>query len=381
MVLWHYTIITLQSQWTKQKIMNQSLFTPYDLRGLHLPNRIVMAPLTRSRATHGTDAPNALNAEYYQQRATAGLIISEATQISPTGKGYAWTPGIYSEAQKKGWKLVTDAVHSAGGRIFAQLWHVGRFSHPALQPNQQLPVAPSAIAPPPGAKTFIETGGFVELGTPRALELPEIKQIVHDYQQAAITAIELGFDGVEIHAANGYLIQQFMSDASNRRHDTYGGSITNRLRFALEVTEAIIKQIGEHKVGIRLSPISTSYGATDSAPFKLYSQLIRELDILNLAYVHVIEGITGGSRQSNTFDFHALRSLFRGAWMVNNGYDAHLATEAIATGYADLVAFGKPFIANPDLVKRFAEHLPLNQPDPSTFYGGDAKGYTDYPFA
>lgn len=361
--------------------MSINLFTPFNLQGLSLPNRIVMAPLTRSRATHGTDAPNVLNAQYYQQRATAGLIISEATQISPTAKGYAWTPGIYSPEQKKGWKMVTEAVHAEGGHIFAQLWHVGRFSHPSLQPNKELPVAPSAIAPPKGSKTIIETGAFVELGTPRALTVKEIKQIVMDYQHAAQIAMDAGFDGVEIHAANGYLIQQFLADASNQRTDEYGGSITNRLRFALEVATAIIQQIGEQKVGIRLSPTSTSNGATDSAPFKLYSQLIREIDGLGLAYVHVIEGITGGVRDIiPDFDFHQLRALFRGAWMVNNGYDYQLATEAVASGYADLVAFGKPFIANPDLVRRFAEHLPLNQPDPSKFYGGDAKGYTDYPF-
>lgn len=361
--------------------MSSIVLTPYDLKGLPLPNRIVMAPLTRSRATHGTDAPNVLNAQYYSQRATAGLIISEATQISPTGKGYAWTPGIYSEEQKKGWQLVTHAVHSAGGRIFAQLWHVGRFSHPSLQPNGQKPVAPSAIAAPKGSKTIGETGAFVELEPPRALQIDEIKQIIRDYQRSAQLAIDAGFDGVEIHAANGYLIQQFMADASNQRTDIYGGSITNRLRFALEVVTAIIDQIGANRTGIRISPTSSSNGATDSAPFKLYSQLIRELDSLDLAYVHVIEGITGGARDTGgEFDFHKLRALFRGAWMVNNGYDYALATEAIASGYADLVAFGKPFIANPDLVKRFAQHLALNQPDPTTFYGGSEKGYTDYPF-
>lgn len=365
-----------------RKIMCSILFTAYDLNGLKLPNRMVMAPLTRSRATHGTDAPHALNADYYSQRATAGLIISEATQISPTGKGYAWTPGIYSEAQKKGWQLVTNAVHAAGGRIFAQLWHVGRFSHPSLQPNGETPVAPSAIAAPKDSKTISETGEFIEVSTPRALEIDEIKQIIRDYQLAAQLAIDAGFDGVEIHAANGYLIQQFMADASNQRTDLYGGSISNRLRFAFEVVTAIIDQIGAHRTGIRLSPTSASNGATDSAPFKLYTQLIRELDSLHLAYVHVIEGTTGGSRETlETFDFHKLRALFRGAWMVNNGYDYSLATEAVSSGYADLVAFGKPFLANPDLVKRFAEHLPLNQPDPSTFYGGNAKGYTDYPFA
>lgn len=361
--------------------MRATLFTQYDLKGLLLENRMVMAPLTRSRAEHGTDAPHSLNADYYRQRATAGLIISEATQISPTGKGYAWTPGMYSETQKSGWKLVTDAVHAAGGRIFAQLWHVGRISHPSLQPNGETPVAPSAIAPPKDSKTIIETGEFVDLGTPRTLQVHEIQQIISDYQRAAQFAIDAGFDGVEIHAANGYLIQQFMGDASNQRSDNYGGSVSNRLRFAFQVVMAIIEQIGAQRTGIRISPISASNGATDSAPFTLYSQLIRELDVLHIAYVHVIEGNTGGSRDAHDFDFHKLRALFRGAWMVNNGYDYQLATEAVSSGYADLVAFGKLFLANPDLVKRFAQQLPLNQPDPTTFYGGNSKGYTDYPLA
>ncbi len=358
-----------------------ALFKPYDLAGLPLRSRIVMAPLTRNRAVHGSDAPQALNATYYKQRATAGLIISEATQISPTAKGYAWTPGIYSPAQMTGWKLVTDAVHDQGGHIFAQLWHVGRFSHPSLQPNGQLPVAPSAIAPPLGSRTIIETGEYAVLGTPRAMREDEIKTIINDYQHAAQAAINAGFDGVEIHAANGYLIQQFMSSASNHRNDEYGGSISNRLRFALEVVTAIIDQIGAHRTGIRLSPVSSANGATDEAPYSLYAQLVKELDSLGLTYIHVIEGITGGDRNARPeFDFQALRALFRGTWVVNNGYDRELAIQAIESGYANLVAFGKPFIANPDLVYRFAHNVPLNTPDPKTFYGGDMKGYTDYPF-
>ncbi|PJD91497.1 MAG: alkene reductase [Legionella sp.] len=357
-----------------------TILEPYDLAGLKLSSRIVMAPLTRSRATPGSDAPQALNATYYQQRATAGLIISEATQISATAKGYAWTPGIYSPEQIAGWQLVTDVVHAKQGKIFAQLWHVGRFSHPALQPNGQLPVAPSEIAPPPGSKTIIETGEFVELGMPRALREEEISHIIKDYQHAAQAAIEAGFDGVEIHAANGYLIQQFMSDASNHRTDRYGGSIRNRLRFALEVVSAVIMAIGAHRTGIRLSPVSTANGAVDSAPYPLYQQLVEELDKVQLAYIHVIEGVTGGSIEvPDGFDFQALRAKFRGAWMVNNGYDRQRAIDAIRSGYADLVAFGKPFIANPDLVQRLADNAPLNQPDPITFYGGGAKGYTDYP--
>jgi len=243
-----------------------------------------------------------------------------------------------------------------------------------------LPVAPSAIAPPPGSKTIIETGEFAEIGTPRSLREDEIHLIVRDYARAAKAAIDAGFDGVEIHAANGYLIQQFISDASNQRTDLYGGSIRNRLRFALEVVSAVIHEIGAQRTGIRLSPVSTANGAVDSAPYPLYQELIEELDTSHLAYVHLIEGITGGSREAPVgFDFQALREKFRGAWIVNNGYDRQRAIEAIRSGYADLVAFGKPFIANPDLVQRLADNLPLTQPDPSTFYGGSEKGYTDYP--
>lgn len=354
------------------------LFTPFNLRGRLLRNRIIMAPLTRNRAIHGTNAPQSLNAEYYAQRADAGLIISEATQISPTGKGYAWTPGIYSPEQVAGWKLVTDAVHDQGGTIYAQLWHVGRISHPSLQPGGTAPVAPSAIAPV-GQRTFIENGTFVEIGMPRALDLTEIPGIIDDYRKATRNAIEAGFDGVEIHAANGYLIQQFLSDGSNHRSDCYGGSVTNRLRFALEVTEAVISEIGANRTGIRLAPVSPANDIFDSSPSAVYFPLVRELDRLKLAYIHIIEGATGGPREFKGFDFHALRKEFNGPWMVNNGYTLKMAIEAIASGYADLVAFGKLYLANPDLTERFKTNAPLNEIDPNTFYGGDAKGYTDYP--
>ena len=359
-------------------IESTALFQPFNLGNLTLKNRIVMAPLTRNRAIPGSDAPQALNAIYYGQRADAGLIISEATQISPTAKGYAWTPGIYSSEQVEGWKLVTKAVHDKGGAIFAQLWHVGRISHPSLQPNSQAPVAPSAIIPA-GLKTFIENGTFADITTPRALRLDEIPAIIMDYQQAAKNAIDAGFDGVEIHAANGYLIQQFLSDGSNQRTDAYGGSIKNRMRFALEVVDAVVAVIGAHRTGIRLSPVSPAYGALDSHPTKLYFPLMRELNRFKLAYVHVIEGATGGERAFDGFDFQALRKTFDGAWMVNNGYDFKMAKEAIASGYADLVAFGRPFIANPDLVERFKCHAALNELDPTTMYGGGEKGYIDYP--
>lgn len=354
------------------------LFESFNLGGLLLKNRFIMAPLTRNRATHGTDVPQELNAIYYAQRASAGLIISEGTQISPTGKGYAWTPGIYSPEQVAGWRLVTDAVHAKGGLIFAQLWHVGRISHPSLQPQGVAPVAPSAIIPD-GLKTFIENGTFAEISTPRALTLEEITNIVEDYRKAARNAMNAGFDGVEIHGANGYLIHQFLSDASNIRTDCYGGSVENRLRFVLEVTKAVIDEVGPDRVGMRLSPVSPLNGVLDSSPSAVYFPLVHELSQLNLAYIHVIEGTTGGSRDSHGFDFQVLRKTFKGAWIVNNGYTEDMAIDAISSGYADLVAFGKPFIANPDLVERFKRNAELNALDQSTLYGGTEKGYTDYP--
>lgn len=354
------------------------LFSSLQLGDNTLKNRVVMAPLTRCRATKGIDAPNELNAIYYAQRASAGLIISEATQISPTAKGYAWTPGLYSQEQIRGWKRVTDVVHAKGGVIYAQLWHVGRISHPSLQPNQEKPVAPSALIPK-GLRTFIENGTFAEIDTPRALLSEEIATIIHDYRMAARNAILAGFDGVEIHAANGYLIQQFLSDGSNQRDDRYGGSIENRIRFALEVTQAVTTEIGANRTGIRISPISASNGIHDSDPKPLYIRLIQELNKLKLVYVHIVEGTAGGTRDFNGFDFQTLKSEFNGAWIVNNGYNKQMAVDALTQNKADLIAFGKPFIANPDLVERFKNNVPLNQPDPSSFYGGCEAGYTDYP--
>lgn len=338
-----------------------------------------MAPLTRCRALHGLDAPHALNAQYYAQRTSAGLIISEATQISPSGKGYAWTPGIYSAQQIAGWKLVTKAVHDKEGMIFAQLWHVGRVSHVSLQPNGASPVAPSAIAAV--GKTFIENGTFVDVSMPRALELSEIYAIVDDYRKAAVNAILAGFDGVEIHAANGYLIHQFLCDGSNHRTDEYGGSIQNRLRFPLEVIKSVISAIGASRVGIRISPVSHANAITDSDPSAIFFPFVRELSKLNIAYVHVVEGETGGSRDNQGLDFYALRQTFDGVWMVNNGYTKELAIQAIANGHADLVAFGKDYIANPDLVERFQHNKPLAKAYQTTFYGGDQKGYTDYTYS
>jgi N-ethylmaleimide reductase len=352
------------------------LFSPFRLGDLELRNRIVMAPLTRNRATRGTDAPNELNAEYYRQRACAGLIISEATQISQQGQGYIWTPGIYSQAQVEGWKKVTCAVHDAGGRIFIQLWHVGRISHVSLQPGGAQPVAPSAIRAK--TKTFIETG-FADVSEPRALTIEEIAGIVRDYAVAAENAQTAGFDGIEIHAANGYLIDQFLKDGTNKRTDAYGGSVENRARFALEVTDAILRIWDRSRVGIRIAPVTPANDISDSDPAKIFFYLVDKLSARGLAFIDVIEGATGGPRDFAPFDYVALRKAFSGAYIANNGYTRELAIEALAGGRADLIAFGKLFISNPDLVERLRLNAPLNPYDQATFYGGGAKGYTDYP--
>ncbi|WGJ13090.1 alkene reductase [Methylocapsa sp. D3K7] len=352
------------------------LFSPFQLGDLVLNNRLVMAPLTRNRATKGTDAPNDLNARYYRQRASAGLIISEATQISQQGQGYIWTPGIYTEAQVAGWTKVTDAVHSAGGRIFIQLWHVGRVSHVSLQPGGAKPVAPSAIAA--NTKTYIESG-FAETSEPRALSLEEIPGIIADYVKAAENAKRAGFDGVEIHGANGYLIDQFLKDGTNQRTDRYGQSIENRARFALEVTDAILTVWDKSRVGIRLSPVSPANNAIDNKPAATFGYLATQLSARKLAYIHVIEGATGGPRDNVPFDFLGLRKAFAGAYIANNDYTRDLAIDTLQKGQADLIAFGKLFIANPDLVERLRKNAPLNTPKQESFYGGGAEGYTDYP--
>lgn len=352
------------------------LFQPFRLGDLELPNRIVMAPLTRNRATHGNDAPNALNAEYYRQRAGAGLIVSEATQISPQGQGYIWTPGVYSDAQVEGWRGVTTAVHAAGGRIFNQIWHVGRISHTSLQPDNGAPVSSSAV--PANTKTFVESG-FVPVSEPRALEPAEIPGLVADYATATGNARKAGFDGVEIHAANGYLLAQFLQDGVNRRTDAYGGSAENRARLVLEVVEAVVKAWDAKRVGIRISPVSPANDISDSDPARTFGYLAEKLSAFGLAYLHVVEGATGGPRDVAPFDFGALKKAFKGPYMANNGYTRELAVDAVGDGRADLVAFGRPFIANPDLVQRLASGAPLATPDQKTFYGGDGHGYTDYP--
>jgi N-ethylmaleimide reductase len=351
------------------------LFQPFTLGDLTLPNRIVMAPLTRNRATPGTDAANALTAAYYRQRASAGLIISEGTQVSPQGQGYLQTPGLYSPAQIAGWKSVTDTVHAAGGRMFAQIWHVGRVSHESLL-NGGTPVAPSAI--PAKSKTYTASG-FADLTPPRALTLDEIPGVVGEYADAAANALKAGFDGVEIHGANGYLIDQFLKDGANQRQDAYGGSVENRVRFGLEVVDAILKVFPKTRLGIRLSPVSPANDTVTSDPTEVFGHFVSELSKRGIAFIHVVEGATGGPRDNVPFDWAALRKSFSGAYIANNGYTRDMAIDAVRDGNADLVAFGKAFIANPDLVERLRLDAPLNELDRATLYGGGEKGYVDYP--
>jgi N-ethylmaleimide reductase len=357
--------------------MTIDLFTPLQVGPYLLRNRIVMAPLTRSRAGDG-NVPHTLNALYYAQRASAGLIIAEATQVVPEGQGYISTPGIHSDAQVAGWKLVTDAVHAAGGLIFLQLWHVGRISHVEFQPNHAAPVAPSAIAAKGQAYT---SKGFEELSTPRALDIAELPGLVAGYRIAARHAIAAGFDGVEIHAANGYLLEQFLKDKTNHRTDAYGGSIENRMRLLLEVVDAVNAEVGADKVGIRISPENKANDIDDSDPFPLYMAVVKALAGKGMAYLHVIEGdMMAGKDQPDTgFDYRALKEAFGGPYMANLNFDKAKAEAALADGRVDMVAFGKLFISNPDLVTRFRLDAPLATPDNKTFYGGDGHGYTDYP--
>lgn len=353
----------------------KSLFEPYVLGPLTLSNRIVLAPLTRNRASAGF-VPSEFAATYYSQRASAGLLIAEATQISQQGQGSQDTPGIYTQAQIDGWRQVTDAVHTKSGRIFLQLWHVGRVSHVDLQENGAAPVAPSAIRA--ATKTFVNNR-FVDVSEPRALDLVELPGIVEDFRQAAANAIAAGFDGVEIHAANGYLLDQFLKDGSNVRTDAYGSSIENRARLTLEVAQAVVKEIGADRTGIRISPVSPANGVSSSDPQAQFEYLVAELDALELIYLHVVEGATGGSRDVAPFDFDALRRTFKNTYIANNGYDLELAKARLAEGRADLFAFGRPFIANPDLVERLRTGATLADFDPATLYGGKDKGYIDYP--
>lgn len=350
------------------------LLAPVRLGSYDLRNRMVMAPMTRNRAGIG-NVPHELNALYYGQRASAGLIVSEASQVSPQGVGYPGTPGIHSREQVEGWKLVTKAVHERDGRIFLQLWHVGRISHPSLQPDGELPVAPSSIRPAGDAFTAIGLRPFV---TPRALETHEIPGIVGQYRQGAINALAAGFDGVEIHAANGYLIDQFLRDGTNRRTDRYGGSLENRTRLLLEITGAAVEVWGANRVGVRLSPVSPFNDMIDSNPQQTFEHAAGALNRFGLACAHVVE--TGAEDPQRPFDFASLRKAFRGAYIANAGYTKERAHTVLAGDDADLVSFGVLFLANPDLPARFTKGAPLNTPDQSTFYSGSEKGYTDYPF-
>ncbi len=353
----------------------RTLFQPVDLGPIQIQNRIVMAPLTRSRATPD-GVPRDMHVEYYRQRATAGLIITEATNISGEGRGYAWTPGIWTDAQVEGWRKVTDAVHAEGGHIYLQLWHVGRVSHPDLQPGNALPVAPSAIAAK--GQSFTEEG-MKDMVTPRALSADELPRVVEDYRHAARQAKAAGFDGVEIHSANGYLLDQFLRDGANKRDDAFGGSVENRLRFPLQVVDAVVDVWGPERTGIRISPVSPANDLTDSDPKSVFLPYVEALSERRLAYLHVVEGATGGPREVGGFDLSILREKFSGLYMGNNDYSPQLAAERVASGAIDLACFGRPFISNPDLVRRIALGAPLAPWDKSTFYGGDERGYTDYP--
>lgn len=358
-----------------KKMTDHTLFQPYTLGSLTLSNRFVMAPLTRNRAGAGL-VPSELAATYYAQRASAGLIITEATQISAQAQGYQDTPGLFTQDQIDGWRKVTDAVHAKGGKIFVQLWHVGRISHVDLQPNGDAPVAPSAIRAE--TKVFVNNG-FADTSEPRALDIDEIPAIVDDFRQAAANAMKAGFDGVEVHGANGYLLEQFLKDGANQRTDSYGGSIENRARLLLEVTEAVSKEIGADRTGVRISPVSPANAISISNPQEQYDYVADKLNALGIVYLHVVEGATGGPRDIAPFDYGSLRQRFKNTYMGNNGYNTELASAQLAEGKVDLFALGRPFISNPDLVERLKTGAPLNELDGSTLYGGGAKGYTDYP--
>jgi N-ethylmaleimide reductase len=354
----------------------EDLYSPHRLGPLALPNRLVMAPMTRNRASAG-NVPNDLMARYYEQRASAGLLITEASQVAPEGVGYPDTPGIHSASQVEGWRQVTQAVHRAGGRIYLQLWHVGRISHPAFQPDGALPVAPSAIAP--AGQTYTPEG-LQDFVAPRALETAEIPEIVAQFGQGARNALEAGFDGVELHGANGYLVDQFLRDGTNQREDGWGGPVERRARFLVEVVQALIEVWGPERVGVRLSPSGTFNDMKDSAPRETFGHAVRELDRLQVGYLHLVEASEADLRHGGkAVPTEALRGFFSGTLIVNGDYDKSRADAAIGEGRADLVSFGRLFLANPDLPQRLRSGASLNPPDASTFYGGGEKGYTDYP--
>lgn len=354
----------------------ENLFTPLTVGAIEAPNRVWMAPLTRNRA-HSDGTPHVLAATYYEQRASAGLIITEATQISAAGKGYLDTPGIHTQSHIDAWKPVTEAVHSAGGRIFLQLWHVGRISHTSLLPEGTVPVAPSAIRA--NAQTFNQDG-FVDVSEPRALATDEIPQLIEDYRQAALNAIEAGFDGVEVHAANGYLLDQFLHASTNQRTDAYGGSPENRARLTLEVTKAVADAIGADRVGIRLSPTGTFNDMQREGSETTFAAVVDGLDALGLAYLHVVEKFAVDSVPAEDQAFlDDLRKRWSGIYVANGDFDAASGQDWIARGHAHAITFGRPFIANPDLPARYEQGTSLNEPDQATFYGGGHRGYIDYP--
>lgn len=350
--------------------LSDALFTPYRLGHIDLSNRLVMAPMTRSRAI-GHNVPNPLAAAYYAQRASAGVIVSEATQVSPQGVGYIRTPGIHSAEQVAGWTIITDAVHRAGGKIFLQLWHVGRISHPDFH-GGELPVAPSAIAA--DGQVFTAKGPQ-QMVTPRALELAELPGIVEQFRKGAENAKAAGFDGVELHGANGYLLDQFLRGGANRRTDAYGGSVENRARLPLEVSRAVIDVWGADRVGYRISPNGTFNSMSDSNPVETFSYMAGELNKLGIVYLHVVDPVADGAKRVSAL----LRRKFDRTYIVNGGFDLDSANAAIRSGEADLVAFGVPFLANPDLPRRYRDKTLLNSPDQATFYAGEEKGFTDYP--
>ena len=357
-----------------EKERTPNLFTPFQLGPYELRNRIVMAPMTRSRA--GADnTPTPLMAEYYGQRAGAGLIVTEGSQVSPAGVGYPDTPGIYTDAQVEGWRAVTEVVHARGGRIFLQLWHVGRVSHPSFQPGGALPLAPSAIGIE--GQSLYTAAGLVPFVTPRALETDEIAGVVEQFAEGARRAYRAGFDGVELHGANGYLIDQFLRDGSNHRTDRYGGTAENRARFLMEVTAAVVDVWGGRRVGVRLSPVGPYNGMHDSDPVATFSVAAHGLNRFGLAYLHVVEPV--GMEMPGGRVTPVLKAVFRGPLIANGGYGAETGNRAVAGRQAEMVSFGTAYLANPDLPERLRAGAPLNEPDRATFYGGDAHGYTDYP--
>ena len=370
-----------------QQAPAELLFQPYKLGTLTLPHRVVMAPLTRSRARQPGNVPTALNACYYAQRASAALIVSEATQVSMQGQGYAWTPGIHSREQVEGWRLVTDAVHAGGGRIFLQLWHVGRISHPSLQPDNMLPVAPSAITP--AGNAFIENekgeGQLAPFVRPRPLQIEEMPYLVQQYARGARNALAADFDGVEVHGANGYLLDQFICSGTNHRTDAYGGPVVNRGRLLMEVVEAVSEVWGPDRVGVRLSPLGAMNDISDANPEATSGAIAQMLNDFRFAYLHIVNPAAAATEKGETPDTAAQRMLalirekYRGTLIICGGFDRNTAEAWLERGKADLIAFGRKFIANPDLPERFRARLPLNADDPITYYGGGAKGYTDYP--